>query len=91
MYKSQNGMTLIIISQPITPTMLNMVIPSLHLLGHNLEAHLVGKADVIHSNGGLKPVAVSSVPRLGALQQLGHLDFYPGEGTVQQGCKFEVL
>ena len=44
--------------------------------------------DVRHSNEGLKPVAVSPVPRLGALQQLGHLDFYPGEGTVQQECMF---
>ena len=37
--------------------------------------------DVRHSNEGLKPVTVSPVPRLEALQQLGHLDFYPGEGT----------
>ena len=44
--------------------------------------------EVRHSNEGLKPVAVSPVPRLGALQQLGHLDFYPGEGTVQQECMF---
>jgi len=60
-----NGwMTLIIISQPVTSTMLNIIGPPLHLLGHKLEAHLVGKADIIHSNGGLEPVAVSSVPRL---------------------------
>ena len=32
-----------------------------------------------------------SCEELGALQQLGHVDFYPGKGTVQQGCKFEVL
>jgi len=120
----------------------NMLGESLHLLGHSLGAHLVGKAgrsfkashenqdivgritgldpagprffdgpilsaipelhseilcpesaafvDIIHSNGGLEPVAVSPVPRLGALQQLGHLDFYPDGGSVQQGCMFGI-
>ena len=61
-------------------------IPKLHseILCLESDAFL----EVRHSNEGLKPVAVSPVPRLGALQQLGHLDFYPGEGTVQQECMF---
>ena len=29
-------------------------------------------------------------PRLGALQQLGHRDFYPDGGSVQQGCLFGI-
>jgi len=108
----------------------------MHLVGHSLGAHLVGKAgrmlksaggrtagrvtgldpagprfvdgpvlpaipelaaelldtqsaafvDIIHTNGGWEPAAVSAMPRLGALQQLGHRDFYPDGGSVQGGC-----
>jgi len=111
-----------------------------HLVGHSLGAHLVGKAgrtfataesshglvdritgldpagprfvdgpvlpaipelnkdlispesakfvDIIHTNGAVLPVAVSLEPRMGALQQLGHMDFYPDGGSVQPGCLF---
>merc|ERR1719369_2242993 len=38
--------------------------------------------DIIHTNGGLEPVAVSMEPRLGALQQLGHME--PRLGALQQ-------
>lgn len=51
-----------------------------------LSASSAGFVDVIHTNGGFEPAAVSPVPRLGAIQQLGHLDFYPDGGSVQEGC-----
>jgi len=111
---------------------------NLHLVGHSLGAHLVGKAarvihartgsavrrvtgldpagprfeagellpalpdlavnilsrqsavlvDVIHTDGGLEPCALCPFPRLGALQELGHMDFYPSGGAAHQpGCK----
>jgi len=57
-------------------------IPELELLSVE-SAEFV---DVIHTNGGLKPAAASFRPRFGALQQLGHRDFYPEGGAVQPGC-----
>jgi len=44
--------------------------------------------DIIHTNGGLTPAASSLTPHLGALQQLGHRDFYPDGGSAQSGCTF---
>merc|ERR1739838_7232 len=46
--------------------------------------------DIIHSNGGFEPAAISPIPRLGAIQQLGHMDFYPDGGSVQSGCLFGI-
>ena len=47
--------------------------------------------DVIHTDGGLEPCALCPFPRLGALQELGHMDFYPSGGAAHQpGCKREL-
>jgi len=111
----------------------------IHLVGHSLGAHLVGKigrtfksvtgnlveritgldpagprfvdgwfysalpelndniltpesgayVDVIHTNGALNAAAMMpplQTPHFGALQQLGHSDFYPAGGSAQPGC-----
>jgi len=111
----------------------------IHLVGHSLGAHLVGKigrsfkaatgklvdrvtgldpagprfvdgwwhyalpelkanilnpesaayVDIIHTNGWLTAAAVDPMngPHLGALQQLGHRDFYARGGVQQPGCE----
>ena len=47
--------------------------------------------DVIHTDGALKPGAVWLPPRLGALVQLGHIDFYPSGGSIQPGCSCDWI
>jgi len=56
-----------------------------------LTAESAGFVDVIHTNGGFTPSIIHAAlhlekPRLGYLQQLGHMDFYPDGGSFQDGC-----
>jgi len=56
-----------------------------------LTAESAQFVDVIHTNGGFKPSVLHAFfhwesPRLGYLQQLGHIDFYPDGGSHQTGC-----
>eukprot|EP00091_Calanus_sinicus_P019315 TRINITY_DN479_c0_g1_i4.p1 TRINITY_DN479_c0_g1~~TRINITY_DN479_c0_g1_i4.p1 ORF type:complete len:571 (+),score=145.01 TRINITY_DN479_c0_g1_i4:112-1824(+) len=70
----------------------NNYLDALHDLKTNiLTAESAKFVDVIHTNGGFTPSALSAVfhwerPRLGYLQQLGHMDFYPDGGSHQSGC-----
>jgi len=65
---------------------------ALHDLKTNiLTAESAGFVDVIHSNGGFTPSVFHAAlhfedPRMGYLQQLGHMDFYPDGGSHQVGC-----
>ena len=45
---------------------------------------------VIHSNGGLEPVIQVQFQDLKLYSSLVTSIFYPGEGTVQQGCMFGI-
>jgi len=56
-----------------------------------LTAESATFVDVIHSNGGFTPSILHAAlhlekPRLGYLEQLGHMDFYPDGGSHQVGC-----
>lgn len=46
--------------------------------------------DIIHTNGGFKPAAAKIPMELGAIQQLGHRDFYADGGRWQPGCGLAV-
>ena len=59
-------------------------IPELHENPLNHES--ASFVDIIHTDGSFTPAAVWVKPRLGDLNQLGHMDFYPVGGEEQPGC-----
>jgi len=61
-------------------------IPELH--ANLLSPDSAQFVDIIHTNGALKPAVIYVPPRAGALEQLGHMDFYPDGGSSQGGCIF---
>jgi len=64
--------------------------------GWGLKSHMIKSSDasfvqIIHTNGGLKPYAVSADPRLGDLHQLGDVDIYVNGGKNQAGpCTMQL-
>jgi len=63
---------------------INNAIPE--LASNRLNVDSAAFVDIIHTNGGFRPCVVCQPIRLGALHQMGHMDFYPGGGSVQYGC-----
>jgi len=58
--------------------------------GWGLKSHMIKSSDasfvqIIHTNGGLRPYAVSVDPMLGDLHQLGDVDIYVNGGKKQAG------
>ena len=59
-------------------------IPELH--ENRISPESAAFVDIIHTDASLEPAAVWIIPRLGDLNPLGHMDFYPEGGSSQPGC-----
>jgi len=47
--------------------------------------------DVIHTDGAFNPALAWFHSRLGDLNQIGHMDFYPQGGEQQPGCEYSLF